>query len=381
MKTQLVVIQPTSFCNINCRYCYLPHRATSRRISAETLSRIFETLFTSPFVDDELLFLWHAGEPLTLPIRFYEQAFALQRQWNTRSVRISNAFQTNGVLLTDAWCQFIKTHDVHLGVSIDGPQQIHDANRVDKAGRGTFERVQRGLSLLRTHGIDYTVISVVTKDAIDHPDEFWQCFAELRPVRLGLNPEEVEGVNRRSSLETEEDIRRYRGFFKRLVELNEESEHPLSIREINASLNQVLFGRVHDHTTMNVPMTILSFDCDGNISTFAPELLTTTHPAYGNFVFGNVFEGTLEDMSVSAKLEEVNAEIQRGVAQCRTSCRYFDFCGGGSPSNKLHENGRFDSAETTACRLKIQVTTDVVLEHLEGKYYLNHVPVGTEEPA
>src|SRR5215471_1635611 len=105
MYTQLVLIQATSFCNLNCQYCYLPDRALTRRIKLETVERIFQRLFASPFLSNEVLFLWHAGEPLTLPRSFYEQAFELQKRWNEKKLKISNAFQTNGTLINQKWCE------------------------------------------------------------------------------------------------------------------------------------------------------------------------------------------------------------------------------------------------------------------------------------
>lgn len=95
-----------------------------------------------------------------------------------------------------------------------------------------------------------------------------------------------------------------------------------------------------------------------------------THPHYGDFLFGNVFTNTLTDIYTNPKFQQANADIQRGVQRCKETCSYFGVCGGGSPSNKLHENGTFDSTETMACRLQIKVPTDAVLEHMERKYHL-----------
>jgi uncharacterized protein len=378
VKTQLVVIQPTSFCNINCRYCYLPDRALPRRISLETLSQIFCAFFSSSFVSDHVVFVWHAGEPLVLPIGFYQRAFELQQHWNSNGVQVTNSFQTNATLITQKWCQFFKAYDVHIGVSLDGPRYMHDAHRVDRAGRGTFDRVLRGIELLQENDISYSVIAVVTKDSIEHPDDFWQFFADLHPASLGLNPEETEGINEDASLKTEEDIDRYRQFFRRLLILNGESQTPLSIREIDNSMRHIRSASPQILSHTNVPMAILSFDCNGNASTFSPELLTMSHHAYDTFIFGNVFEGTLEDIYNHPKFIAVDAEIQQGVARCRETCEYFAFCGGGSPSNKLYENGTFDSTETVACRLRVKATMDMLLEYLEEKYYI--APSSPENP-
>jgi uncharacterized protein len=370
MHTQLVVIQPTSLCNIDCQYCYLPNRAVAKRVSQETLEQIFKVLFASPSVSDKLLFAWHAGEPLVLPRGFYKQAFELQDRWNLKQVRIANIFQTNATLITQKWCQFFREHNIQVGVSLDGPRHIHDTKRVDRAGRGTFERVIEGIELLRANNIPYMVISVITRATVGQPDLFWQFFSEQRPSRLGLNPEETEGANISSSFRSDEDIQCYKDFLKRLLELNEQSQHPIPIREFENLMYQIHSSESGWIVQAN-PMAIVSFDCDGNFSTFSPELLTVSHPEYGNFHFGNVFENSLEDISANPKFQRIQEQIQQGVRQCEQTCAYFAVCRGGSPSNKLYENGTFNSTETIACRLQIQAPTDALLEHLEAKYYLN----------
>ncbi len=368
MKTQLVVIQPTSLCNINCRYCYLPYRSVNKRISMETISQIFKRLFSSPFVSDKLTIVWHAGEPLILSPSFYEEAFQIMEQWNTQGVCVTHSFQTNGTLITQQWCDFFKKHHMQIGVSVDGPKSIHDANRVDWAGKGTFDRVLRGLTLLRKNQQPFSIIAVVTRNSLYQADDFWQFFREIRPIRLGLNPEEADGANEQSSLQTDEDIHAYHSFFARILELATQEQVPLLIRESEALMTSVKLGSPLSRSQTNVPMTIISFDSEGNISTFSPELLTMTHTGYGNFIFGNVFQHALEDIFKEPKFLEVNREIQQGVLKCLQSCPYFMFCGGGNPSNKLSENGTFNCTETRACQLRVKTATDAMIGHLEKQY-------------
>jgi uncharacterized protein len=303
-------------------------------------------------------------------VDFYRQAFYAQKKWNAQNVQISNSFQTNATLITQEWCDFILEHDISIGVSIDGPAYLHDAHRVDRKDRGTFERVMRGITLLRKNNIPYTAIAVVTSDTVKHPDEFWQFFQEIQPTRLGLNPEEVEGSNEHSSLHTSAGLEQYKRFLQRLIDLNEQSPSFVPIREFDVLLRHIQSGQARTQTDTNTPVTILSFDYAGNISTFSPELLSFTHPVYGSFVFGNVFGASLEDIFVHEKFVQINSSIQQGITKCQESCEYFALCGGGVPSNKLHENGTFDSAQTNACRLRIQATTDILLACLEERYYI-----------
>lgn len=370
MKTQLVIIQPTSLCNINCRYCYLSHRTAKKRIKMETISQIAQRLFASSFIADEVTIVWHAGEPLLLPIAFYEEAFQAIEQWNTDGVHITHSFQTNATLITQEWCNFFKKHSIQLGVSVDGPQWIHDANRLDWAGKGTFDRVLRGITLLQANQQEFSIIAVVTRNAVQHADELWQFFMDIRPVRLGLNAEEVDGNNRQSSLQALEDIDAYRLFFQRIIELGEQAQEPIPVREVVALTDCMKRGQRFTRSQTNLPMVIISFDCDGNISTFSPELLTMSDTTYGDFHFGNVFADALEDILQKEKFQSVNRQIQRGVLKCLQTCPYFMFCGGGNPSNKISENGSFDSTETSACRLRIKASTNALLDHMEEYYQI-----------
>src|SRR3954452_5835015 len=117
---ELLVVQPTPFCNINCSYCYLPDRQNTKKIPLETLEQTFAWVFSSGLVREPFTLLWHAGEPLVVPIAFYESAAALLGRYNNPVVEIHHAIQTNATLIDDDWCRFFVRHDVNPGVSVDG---------------------------------------------------------------------------------------------------------------------------------------------------------------------------------------------------------------------------------------------------------------------
>ena len=109
---ELLVIQPTPFCNINCSYCYLPNRHSKAVVSRETLSNLFSQVFASGWVDGFLSVVWHAGEPMVLPIEFYREAFRIVDALKPAGVSVGHSFQTNGMLIDDAWCDFLIEQDV-----------------------------------------------------------------------------------------------------------------------------------------------------------------------------------------------------------------------------------------------------------------------------
>ena len=331
---------------------------------------IAERLFSASFVRDELTIVWHMGEPLVLPISFYERAHDVVRSFNRQNLDITFSVQTNATLIDQAWCDFFSTHNVEVGVSLDGPEQFNDANRVDRAGRGTFNRALRGIRLLQENGIDAPVIVVVTEDSLAEPEEIWEFFAENGFTYVGFNAEEAEGANVETSLGKQSHRDRFRDFVRRMLVSESSLRSGMEMREFDNLMSFLSAnpGRVKNQD--NVPLAILTFDCDGNVSSFSPELLITTHPDYGDFLFGNVYESSLDEIfsSANAKFTEVNAEIQRGVKNCEHSCEYFAVCGGGSPSNKISETGSFATTETQACKLRVKATTDAILDFLEIEY-------------
>ena len=366
--TQEFILQPTSFCNINCDYCYLPHRQVKRRMSSNTLSLVFQAIFSSSLLADRVRIVWHAGEPMTLPISFYEKAFQLIEQQNTRDLPVTFVFQTNGTHMTQRWCDFINAHQVDISISLDGPQQIHDAHRVDRVGRGTFARIMQTIDLLQANGISPTLLMVLTRQTLEYPDALWQFLVERGIRSVSFLLEEALGVVQEIPLNTQDDVEKYRAFLQRILTLKETDPYPLSIRGIDWLIDCIKNSEHPVRSQASTPLAVISFDCDGNMSTLSPELLTLRHPRYAHFLFGNVSQNRLEDMLSHPTFQHINAEVQRGVAMCRETCEYFVFCGGGSPVNKLSETGTFVATETTHCRLKIKTTTDVVMDHLQKRH-------------
>ena len=160
-----VVAKPIGpVCNLNCEYCfYLEKHALfgsgeQYRMSDEVLSA-----FTANYIASQptpaVEFVWQGGEPTLLGINFFKRVIELQKPF-AGTKTITNALQTNGTLLTDEWCGFLKQHDFMVGISIDGPKEVHDRYRRDKSDKGTFDQAMAGLRLLQKHKIEYNVLTV-----------------------------------------------------------------------------------------------------------------------------------------------------------------------------------------------------------------------------
>ncbi len=361
------MIQPTPFCNIDCAYCYLPNRSDKSVISAETLGNLFTRLFASGWVRDGLSVVWHAGEPMVLPIAFYREAFRTVARLAPTGLAIDHAFQTNGTLIDAAWCEFFAEARLGIGVSIDGPRHIHDRNRVTRSGSGTFDRTIAGIRQLRQSGVPFHVISVLAAESMASPREMFEFYVSEGIEEVCFNVEESEGGHVSRSLADADAETAYARFLGEFWRLCAASPGRISfVREIEHAVAQIIRPKDAPFTNqLTEPFAILSVDCAGNVSTFSPELLGLKNAEYGDFVLGNINRDTLAEMRESPVLARMQHDIGRGVAMCRDTCGYFSVCGGGEPVNKLAENGRFASTETRYCRLVKMRGTDVVLEAIE----------------
>ena len=216
---ELLVIQPTPYCNLDCDYCYLPSRSDRRRLAMEHLDAALDRVLESPYVAGDFTLLWHAGEPLTMPIAFYDEATArieaALRRHPERQLRIHQSVQTNAMVINDAWCDCFERNGIHVGVSLDGPAFLHDVHRRTRTGRPSHAAVMRGIDWLQRRGVPFNVIAVLSAAGLDHADALYDFFAEEGITEVGFNMEETEGENARSSLDSPATEARYVQFLQR----------------------------------------------------------------------------------------------------------------------------------------------------------------------
>ena len=170
-------------CNLACEYCYYLEKSRlypddSNRILSDELLELFIRQYLEAQTTPEVLFTWHGGEPLMRPISFYRKALQLQAKY-ARGRRISNSIQTNGTLLNDDWCRFLRDNRFLVGLSVDGPADFHNEYRRDRQGRPSFYKVMKGIELLKKHGVEYNAMAVVNDYNADFPLEFYRFFKSI----------------------------------------------------------------------------------------------------------------------------------------------------------------------------------------------------------
>ena len=183
-----VMLKPASSqCNLACRYCYYLKPCPHDAVMSDELLELFTQQYIEAQTQHEVLFTWHGGEPLLLPLAFYKKALTLQQRYACGH-HIDNCLQTNGTLLTDEWCEFLKDNNFLVGISIDGPQALHDAYRKTRGGQPSWETVMRGIRLLQKHEVEWNAMATVNRLNADHPVEFYRFFKDIGCEFLQFTP-------------------------------------------------------------------------------------------------------------------------------------------------------------------------------------------------
>ena len=375
LKVRLLVLQPTPFCNIACDYCYLAERESRRFMSLETVEASVRNILESGLLGEELPVVWHAGEPLIASRAFYADAFDMVKRLAGPHVHVSHSIQTNGMLISDSWCDLFRKYDVRVGVSVDGPAFLHDRHRKTRSGKPTHAAVMRGIQALQSNGIPFHVIAVATRDTLQHADAFIEFFAEHKVGYVGINIEEQEGVHHSSTLQGNDE--QYEAFLSRLYFRASQEPGMPAIRELEQARRIItdgipvvsIDGRAMPYNDQVMPFAITTVDHDGNFSCFSPELIDQIHPEYGRFVFGNVLRDRMIAALGNDHFCRIFDAILGGVARCKSTCEYYNSCGGGAPVNKLNETGSFCATETDYCRRTIQRPIAIALEMLERELF------------
>ena len=274
----LVVIQSTSLCNLDCSYCYLPDRQKKRVFDLDLIPLLVERIFESPYAGPEFSLVWHAGEPLTLPTNWYDKATTLINQslqrFGAEDLEIDQHVQTNATLINNDWCDCFRRNQIVVGISVDGPEDIHDAHRRFRNGRGSHAMAMRGIEALHRNQVPFHCISVITADAMEQPERMYRFYRDNGINDVGFNVEEKEGINTSSSMAGSNMEAKYKDFLRTFWRLSEQDGYPVVLREFEQVISLIQGDRRMKQNELNRPFSILSVDAQGDFSTFDPELLS-----------------------------------------------------------------------------------------------------------
>lgn len=179
--TSLLIKPASAVCNLDCAYCFYLDRDAdpykdlpARRMTSDTLERLVDSYLFYSFPNST--FAFQGGEPTLAGLDFFERLVRLQQQYGRTGQNVSNAMQTNAMLLDDNWAQLFKSYNWLLGVSLDGPQEVHDLYRFNKAGHGTFAQVMRGIEALQRHKVDFNILCVLSQANVGKAKELYRFY-------------------------------------------------------------------------------------------------------------------------------------------------------------------------------------------------------------
>ncbi|GAA1747846.1 GRRM system radical SAM/SPASM domain protein [Luedemannella helvata] len=350
-----VVMQPTTLCNLDCSYCYLPWRAQRRPMSVAVAEAVAATVNIWARDNDRFSVVWHGGEPLAAG---REQLGDLMAPF----AGVEHHVQTNATLIDDAWCEFFAAHEVRVSVSVDGPE-ARNGDRVDRAGRPAYDKIMKGIEALRRHGLPFSALAVVTDPQPEQAAELYAYFLDLGCDVLGVNIEEREGVNVRSNAHRGA---RVRAFWAELVGAWRR-EPRIHVREIEWTLRYAaaeLDGTADAVLPRQLdPIPTVAYD--GSVVLLSPELAGFHDARYGDFTSGNVLHRPLDEIIAGAAAgTNWIADFVAGVEACRATCAYFGFCGGAHAANRYFELGGFTGTETDHCRNSKIRLLEGILDHV-----------------
>ncbi|MBO7379567.1 MAG: anaerobic sulfatase-maturation protein [Bacteroidales bacterium] len=322
-------------CNLACRYCYYLDRKELYPDAANKAQMDFSVLETAirQYIEaqptHEVVFVWHGGEPTLLPLGFYRKAMRLEQQY-AQGHLVSNCLQTNGTLLTDDWCRFLHDEEWLVGVSIDGPEPLHDAFRRMRGGGPTFRQVMSGIEKLQRFGVQWNAMSVVNSLNAGQPEAFYSFFksigcrylqftpiVERNPHTLQMTPESVSALQ-------------WGGFCNGVFDAWWDAD----------DVGQV-FVQLFDATLANwvgeVPgVCTLGRQCGHALAMeWNGEVYSCDHFVSAAYRLGNIREQHLADLIELPRQRAFGQQKETSLPrQCR-ECRWLQLCRGECPKNRL----------------------------------------------
>ncbi len=342
-----VMLKPAGArCNLRCRYCYYLEKdhlyaGNDAHFMSERLLEKFIADYMQAQTTPEVLFTWHGGEALLRPIAFYERALQLQRRY-ARGRQVVNSIQTNGTLLTPEWCEFLRENGFLVGISIDGPRDVHDAYRRTSAGGPSFDRVMQGLQLLKDHHVEWNALAVVNNLNVEKPREFYRFFKDIgcqylqfapiverivsRDDGLTLAPGMQEGGRLTSHSITPSQWGRF------LCELFDE----WVVADVGSIFVQIFDATLANWVGVTPGICSLSAHCGhAAVMEHNGDVYSCDHFVFPEYRLGNLNEKTIAEMVYSPQQQRF-AQMKTAMLprQCR-ECPFLFACHGECPKNRF----------------------------------------------
>jgi len=361
-----------SACNLDCSYCYYLDKApTIYGDQQPVMSMELLEEYTRQYIEanevPEVTFVWHGGEPLMAGLEYYRKAIGFQQKY-AGGKTIINSLQTNGTLLNADWCRFFHDHNFLIGISIDGPRDIHDAFRVNKAGRPTFDKVMAGISQMVQYKVEYNTLSVINiksegrgaevyrflKSVGSRFMQFLPAVEHVLPAVNGKRPVIVKPGTQGSVMAPWSVSAP--GYGRFMTDIFDE----WVLSDVGTYFVQAFDMTLAQWVGVKPGLCIYSETCgDAVVVEHNGDVYSCDHFVYPEFKLGNILETELTDLYQSQKQFDFGIRKRNNLPRQCLRCEYYFVCRGECPKHRF---------------LKTEYGEDNLNALCEGfKYYYHHV--------
>jgi len=338
-----VMVKPVGpVCNLACDYCY--YRSKDHLFPGSDFRMPDGLLenFTRQYIQAQQIpqvsFIWQGGEPTLAGLDFFRKAVGFQKQYARPGMKIENAIQTNGTLLNDEWCHFLKENHFLVGISIDGPPELHNIYRKDKAGQGSLDLVLAALALLKKYEVDYNVLCTVNAANVEHPltvyrylrDSLAVSFVQFIPIVERKNKTGHQTGNKLTSRSvTGEQYGRF------LIDIFDEwLEH-----DIGQIFVQIFDEALSKWVGTQGGLCIFSQTCGlALLLEHNGDLFSCDHFVEPKYKLGNITQTDLVDIVRSHTQYQFGIRKRDNLPQYCRDCEVLFACQGGCPKNRFHDS-------------------------------------------
>ena len=352
-----VLAKPTgAVCNLDCKYCFFLSKQalypdSDFRMADDLLELYIRQLLESQ--PTQVTIAWQGGEPTLMDLDFFRRSMELVEKYSKPGQRVEHTIQTNGTRLDDEWCAFFKQHNFLVGLSVDGPRELHDKYRVDKGGRGTFDQVMRGWSSLKKHGVECNILCTVHAGNVEHAVEVYRFFrddlgarfmqfipivergnADLIPVaNLGWGargtdprPLYLQSGNRVTDRSVEpKQLGRF------LIDIFDEWVR----RDVGRVYVQLFDTTLGAHVGQ-YSLCVFSPTCGDAVALeHTGDLYSCDHFVEPDFKLGNIRETHMADLVASARQRKFGTDKQTALPKYCRDCDVLYACNGGCPKDRF----------------------------------------------
>ena len=372
MRPFTLLIKPSGpDCNIACKYCFYSCKTDIFGNGAHRMSDEVAEKLVSSYLKQNLpysSFAFQGGEPTLMGLDFYKRIVELQKKYANDGQSVTNALQTNGILLNDdEWCDFLAENEFLVGISLDGPKEYHDTYRLDHAGKGTWDRVMASIDRCRKKNVQFNILVLLNNINVTHPDEVWDFFMEQKVRYLQF----VQCAERDPDTGEIADFsitpKQYADFMCRIFDRwQDHGVDKVSVRTFDSILSYCL-GQGHTECTFMpkcADYIVIEHDGGAYCCDFFVE---------GGSYLGNIMQTPIEKLAFSPKKREFNKRKRDLPNKCIV-CRHYGICRGGCPKDRRIVDGDLKK-ETFFCDSYKQI-----FDHTLPKMWQLAAEVKSEKP-